>query len=129
MTVMRRAMAIEVNREDKRKTFLKEDYLRLDDHYREKRIQVHVMREYAEAALEDMTRSSRLVLDQFTASGQAFIQRYFPGRENVLKLPTSEDSWKSIIGSLSAEQKMIVVNDEDQNRLVLAGSGSGSGSG
>ncbi|NVZ65247.1 RecQ family ATP-dependent DNA helicase [Pseudomonas gingeri] len=125
MTVMRRAMTIEVKKEDKRKTFLKEDYLRLDEHYREKRIQVHVMREYAEVALGEMAEALRLVLDYFTDSKQAFIKRHFAGREDVLKLATSEESWKSIIDSLNTTQKLIVADDDDTNRLVLAGPGSG----
>ena len=125
MTVMRRAMTIEVKKEDKRKTFLKEDYLRLDEHYREKRIQVHVMREYAEVALQEMAEALRLVLDYFTDSKQAFIKRHFVGREDVLKLATSEESWKSIIESLNTTQKLIVADDDDINRLVLAGPGSG----
>lgn len=125
MTVMRRAMTIEVKKDDKRKTFLKEDYLRLDEHYREKRIQVHVMREYAEVALKEMAEALRLVLDYFTDSKQAFVKRHFNGREDVLKLATSEESWKSIIESLSTTQKLIVADDDDINRLVLAGPGSG----
>lgn len=125
MTVMRRAMTIEVKKEDKRKTFLKEDYLRLDEHYREKRIQVHVIHEYAEVALKEMAEALRLVLDYFTDSKQAFIKRHFAGREDVLKLATSEASWKSIIESLSTTQKLIVADDDDINRLVLAGPGSG----
>ncbi|MER1976503.1 RecQ family ATP-dependent DNA helicase [Pseudocitrobacter faecalis] len=125
MTVMRRAMTIEVNKDDKRKTFLKEDFLRLDEHYREKRIQVHVMREYAEQALDNMAKALRLVLDYFTASKQEFIKGYFTDREDVLKLATSEESWNSIIGALNPTQKDIVADDEDLNRLILAGPGSG----
>ncbi|MBK4997929.1 ATP-dependent helicase [Pseudomonas sp. S31] len=106
MTVMRWAMTIEVKKEDKRKTFLKEDYLRLDEHYREKLIQVHVMREYAEVALKEMAEALRLVLNYFTDSKQAFIKRHFNGREDVLKLATSEESWKSIIESLSTTQNV-----------------------
>lgn len=125
MTVMRRAMTLHIHKEDKRKTFLKEDYLRLDEHYREKRVQVHVMREYAEVALKEMTQALQLVLHYFTDPRQAFIRRYFPGREEVLKLATSEGSWKAIIDSLSTTQKLIVADDDDLNRLVLAGPGSG----
>lgn len=124
MTVMRRAMTIEVNPE-KRVNFLKDDYLKLDEHYREKRIQVHVMREYAEVALGEMAAALSLVLHYFTDSKQAFIKRYFEGREEVLKLATSEESWNSIIESLSAPQRVVVADDDDMNRLVLAGPGSG----
>jgi ATP-dependent DNA helicase RecQ len=100
MTVMRRAMTIEVDPE-KRTGYLKDDYLRLDEHYREKRIQVHVMREYAETALGEMADALRLVMHYFTLSKLEFIQLYFSGREEVLKLATSEESWRTIIENLS----------------------------
>ena len=124
MTVMRRAMSIEVN-EEKTGTFIREDYLRLDDHYREKRIQVHVMREYAQLALQKMGEALQLVLDYFTQPRQVFIRRYFSGREQVLKLATSEESWRAIVDNLNPVQRSIVTDDDDSNRLVLAGPGSG----
>ncbi|MFO6406418.1 UvrD-helicase domain-containing protein, partial [Pseudomonas aeruginosa] len=124
MTVMRRAMTIEVNA-DKKGSYLKDDYLRLDEHYSEKRIQVHVMREYAEVALGAMASALELVLHYFTDSKDAFLQRYFSGREEVLKHATSEESWRSIVEDLSTQQRLIVVDDDDVNRLVLAGPGSG----
>lgn len=124
MTVMRRAMTIEVNQE-KRSGFLKDDYLKLDEHYREKRIQVHVMREYAEVALGEMAAALSLVMHYFSDSKQDFIKRYFEGREEVLKLATSEESWNTIIETLSAPQRLVVADDDDMNRLVLAGPGSG----
>lgn len=124
MTVMRRAMTIEVNA-DKKGSYLKDDYLRLDEHYSEKRIQVHVMREYAEVALTEMANALELVLHYFTDSKDAFLQRYFAGREEVLKHATSEASWRSIVEDLSTQQRLIVVDDDDVNRLVLAGPGSG----
>jgi ATP-dependent DNA helicase RecQ len=124
MTVMRRAMTIEVDPE-KRTGYLKDDYQRLDEHYREKRIQVHVMREYAETALGEMADALRLVMHYFTLSKLEFIRLYFSGREEVLKLATSEESWRTIIENLSAPQRVIVADDDDVNRLVLAGPGSG----
>lgn len=108
-----------------RRSYLKDDYLRLDEHYSEKRIQVHVMREYAEVALTEMANALELVLHYFTDSKDAFLQRYFAGREEVLKHATSEASWRSIVEDLSTQQRLIVVDDDDVNRLVLAGPGSG----
>ena len=124
MTVMRRAMTIEVEGE-KRTGFLKDDYQRLDEHYREKRIQVHVMREYAEVGLGSMSEARDLVQHYFTLAKQEFIRRYFVDREEVLKLATSEESWRSIVEKLSAAQRIIVSDDDDVNRLILAGPGSG----
>lgn len=124
MTVMRRAMTIEVDSE-KRTGYLKDDYQRLDEHYREKRIQVHVMREYAEVALHSMREARDLVQHYFTLAKQEFVRRYFAGREEVLKLATSEESWRSIVENLSAAQRIIVEDNDDVNRLILAGPGSG----
>ncbi|MFJ2458015.1 RecQ family ATP-dependent DNA helicase [Pseudomonas neuropathica] len=124
MTVMRRAMTIEVDAQ-KRTGYLKDDYLRLDEHYREKRIQVHVMREYAEVGLGSMPEALDLVQHYFTLAKQEFIDRHFVNREEVLKLATSEESWRSIVERLSAAQRVIVSDDDDVNRLILAGPGSG----
>lgn len=124
MTVMRRAMTIEVNT-DKKGAYRKEDYQRLDEHYNERRIQVHVMREYAELARSAMASALELVLHYFSDSKESFLQRYFAGREKVLRHATSEESWRSIVEALSGRQKVIVADDDDVNRLVLAGPGSG----
>lgn len=125
MTVMRRAMAIEVNSDKSGQRFTKEDFSKLDEHYREKRIQVHVMREYAEIALKEMAEALRLVMHYFSDHKQDFLKLYFAGKEEVLKLATSEASWRSIIDELNATQKLIVTDPDDRNRLILAGPGSG----
>ena len=124
MTVMRRAMTIDINPE-KRGAYRKEDYLRLDEHYRERGIQVHVMREYAEMGLKGMATALGLVLDYFSQGKREFIMRYFAGRERTLKLMTSEASWRTIVHSLSGAQKQAVTDDDDRNCLLLAGPGSG----
>ncbi|MGC3871696.1 RecQ family ATP-dependent DNA helicase [Halomonas sp. GXIMD04776] len=124
MTVMRRAMTLEINRE-KQQNYLKKDYQRLDEHYREKRIQVHVMREYAEVALKEISRALELVRHYFEETKQDFLRHYFAGKTSVLKLATSEASWHAIVGGLNDTQKAIVTDEEDGNRLILAGPGSG----
>lgn len=125
MTVMRRAMKLEVNESNAGKRFTREDFQKLDEHYRERRIQVHVMREYAELGLQDMADALRLVMYYFSASKDEFLQRYFAGRDNVLSLATSEASWRSIVSSLNDAQKAVVTDSSDKNRLILAGPGSG----
>lgn len=125
MTVMRRAMTIEINPGKQGQRYVKEDYQRLDEHYRERRIQVHVMREYAEVALREMADALRLVMHYFTQSKDQFLKRYFAGKEDILQLATSEGSWKAIVDGLNGIQKGIVTDDQDRNRLVLAGPGSG----
>lgn len=125
MTVMRRAMTIEINPDKQGQRYVKEEYQRLDEHYRERRIQVHVMREYAEVALHEMADALRLVMHYFTQTKDQFLQRYFAGKQDILRLATSEGSWKAIADGLNSTQKAIVTDDQDRNRLVLAGPGSG----
>lgn len=123
MTVMRRAMTINVKEGKGR--YLKSDFRRLQEHYQERIIQVHVMREYAEKALQAMVDALRLVFDYFSQSKEDFLQRYFAGKLSVLERATSEESWQAIVGPLSAAQRKAVVDDNDINRLILAGPGSG----
>lgn len=125
MTVMRRAMTIDINPDKQGQRYVREDFQRLDEHYRERRIQVHVMREYAEIALTEMADALRLVMHYFTRSKDDFLRRYFPGKDDILQLATSEASWKAIIDSLNDAQRPIVTDHQDRNRLVLAGPGSG----
>jgi ATP-dependent DNA helicase RecQ len=124
MTVMRQAMTIEVNNELKGR-YRKSDFNRLEEHYRERTIQVHVMRQYAEIALKAMADALRLVIDYFSQSREDFLRRYFPGKEEVLDRATSEESWEAIVAPLSPSQRLAVVDDNDTNRLILAGPGSG----
>ena len=125
MTVMRRAMTIDINPDKQGQRYVKDDYQRLDEHYRERRIQVHVMREYAEIALREMADALRLVMHYFTRARDEFLHHYFAGKEDILQLATSEASWKSIVDALDKVQKAIVTDHQDRNRLVLAGPGSG----
>lgn len=125
MTVMRRAMTIDIDPARQGQRYAKDDFQRLDEHYRERRIQVHVMREYAEIALREMADALRLVMHYFTRSKDDFLRQYFAGKEEILQLATSEGSWKAIIDALNPTQKAIVTDHQDRNRLVLAGPGSG----
>ncbi|QLG89971.1 RecQ family ATP-dependent DNA helicase [Chitinibacter bivalviorum] len=124
MTVMRRAMTIKINDEQLRR-YQKDDYQPLEEHYSEKRVQVHVMREYAEVAIKEMADAIKLVMDYFTLPKRDFIKRYFGHKKEILELATSESSFRKIVDPLSRSQHPIVTDENDTNRLVLAGPGSG----
>ena len=124
MTVLRRAMTIKVNREEKRR-YVRADFEPLADHYKEKRIQVHVMREYAEVAVRQLAAAIRLVGDYFSLPERDFLRRYFADKKEVLDLATSEASWRRIVDGLNPVQREIVEDKSDSNRLVLAGPGAG----
>jgi ATP-dependent DNA helicase RecQ len=83
------------------------------------------MREYAEVALKEMAAALSLVMHYFKESKQDFLKLYFAGKDEVLKLATSEASWQSIVYALNTTQKIVVADPDDRNRLILAGPGSG----
>lgn len=124
MTVMRRAMTIKVNDKSQRR-YLKDDYQPLENHYTEKRIQIHVMREYAEIALKEIRQAIELVASYFSQPKHDFLERYFSHKMDILTLGTSESSFRKIVDSLSEMQHRIVSDENDCNRLILAGPGSG----
>lgn len=123
MTVMRKALTITVDTE-RQNRYLVKDYELLKTHYKERRLQIHVMGEYAEIGMAKLEEGMRYVLDYFSLKEPAFIQKYFQGREKILALATSEDSWRKIVENLNDVQRKIVESDDD-NRLILAGPGSG----
>jgi len=125
MSVMRSAMTISLNDAMSSRRFIKDHYQRLDEHYRERRIQVHVMREYAERARYDMADALKLIMHYFSDTRTQFNRRYFRGKADILKLSTSEASWRSIVGELNDIQRALVTDESNDNQLILAGPGSG----
>lgn len=123
MTVMRKALTLSVD-QDRINRYYKKDYELLETHYKERRLQIHVMGEYAEIGMNKLEEGMRYVLDYFSLKEPVFIQKYFQGREKILALATSEDSWRKIVENLNDVQRKIVESDDD-NRLILAGPGSG----
>ena len=81
----------------------------------------YTLREYAEVALGSMREARDLVKHYFTLAKQEFIRRYFAGREEVLKLATSEESWRSIVEKLSADLRRVIAMPEIHARLVNEG--------
>ncbi len=125
LTVMRNAMTIHVNADKQKNRYTKADFDLLNEHYKERRVQIHVMREYAEKAVRSMSEALKMVFDYFTMDLKTFRKCYFSGREALLDLATSEVSWKKIVNELNPQQKEIVEEKNDENRLILAGPGSG----
>lgn len=125
LAVFRPAMTIHLEQEKRR--FLKADFEPLKDHYAEQVLQIHVMAEYAQRALQAMADALRLTMDYFSLHQEEFVKRWLPDREKELALQTTPESWQNIVESLNNPvQQRIVTDDREQtNVLVLAGPGSG----
>lgn len=124
--VFRAAMSIELNPEARRRQFKKSDYAELALHYKDKIVQVHVIAEYARLALGKAQAALVLVGDYFSMDRDAFVQKYFAGRKEVLEMATTEASHRKILTDLqNPDQQAIVAAPIEGNHLVLAGPGSG----
>lgn len=126
LAVFRQAMTISLNMEKKGSPYTKKDFAPLKTHYEERNFQIHVMNEYAKRALDTINAARGLVTSYFQDEKEDFIQRFFPGREELLQRATSEQSYQQIVDDLhNPSQEDIVSADSSGNILVLAGPGSG----
>lgn len=127
ITILRHAMTIVPNRNalESKRQYLKSDYRPLETFYGEKRFQIHVMREYAERALKNITEALNLVADYFKTDEKSFKDKWFSGRLKELEEPVSPDTLHTVTDGLNSVQKAVVTDQSGRNRLVLAGPGSG----
>ena len=99
-------------------------------HYEDRKLQVHIVGEYANQAIRKGEQSHvQFIRDYFEMERSVFIRKYFTTREQrtVLQLSTGIDSYNKIVESLNKNQvqKEVVMADGLNNDMVLAGPGSG----
>lgn len=124
--VFRAAMTIEMTGEDPKRRFLKEDYVPLQEHYRERTFQTHVMHEYAKLGAQKTAGALALVAAYFSWPRKRFVREFFRGRAELLELATTDDSYRRIVDTLrNRVQQELVKKPDHGNHLVLAGPGSG----
>jgi ATP-dependent DNA helicase RecQ len=125
-SVFRSAMTIQTDSTALKRRFVKDDFAPLQDYYRERTLQTHVMHEYARLGVEDLTSAQRLVDAYFTWSRKQFVREFFKGRTDLLELATTDESFRRIVDDLHHPvQQALVEKPEHGNHLVLAGPGSG----
>lgn len=110
---------------DNRRRYLKKDYAFLDDHYREKIRQIHIVGEYAKLMLNDIETAQTYVRDYFDLPVEEFVEKYFAGRRRIeIERNMSPKLYQKLVGSLSEAQEEILLSDA-QHIVVAAGPGSG----
>ncbi len=126
LAVFRQAMTIRLTPFDRRRQYTMGDFKPLQQHYRERRFQIHVIVEYANLALQRVARAISLMLDYFSMPRDDFIKKYFAGRRKILDRATRMESYRQIVESLNHPvQIRIVGSPVKSNQLVLAGPGAG----
>lgn len=112
--------------QDNRRRFKKEDYQSLENYYKSKTRQIHIVGEYAKLHLEDYRKALRFVEDYFSQPFEAFIKKYFPGeRRTALDRNITPGKFEELFGELSPRQLSIITEKDAKRIVVAAGPGSG----
>ncbi len=119
-------MTLKTDPQALKRRFNAADFAPLQQHYRERTLQTHVMHEYARLGATNPRRAQALVQAYFSAGRSAFLREFFRGRADLLELATTDESFRRIVDDLNHPvQQALVEASERGNQLVLAGPGSG----
>ena len=123
--VLYNAMAIKRTKE-LRLRYKQEDYRMLNEFYKQKIQQIHIVGEYANLMVRDYDAALQYVQDYFQMDYHRFISKYFKGnREAEIERNVTPSKYKKLFGMLSKRQKEIIDDHESRSIVVAAGPGSG----
>lgn len=106
--------------------YKKDDYNQLEQFYKNKMQQIHIVGEYAKKMLEDYQEALAFVEDYFQLNYNSFLNKHFPGsRKDELQRNITPKKFKQLFGELSPRQLKIIKDDTNQFVIVAAGPGSG----
>ncbi len=111
---------------DNRIQYKVDDYRFLDEFYKQKIRQVHIVGEYANLMVKDYHAALQFVQDYFQMDFRKFISKYFKGeRAKEIDRNITPEKYHQLFGELSDKQADII-NDADSKYIVVA-AGPGSG--
>jgi len=119
--------AMDIRRiKDNRLRYKQDDYRLLNEFYKQKIQQVHIVGEYANLMVHDYNAALKYVQDYFQMDYKQFISKYFKG-ERLLEIErnVTPDKYKQLFGQLSEKQMEIISDKESRCIVVAAGPGSG----
>ncbi len=103
-----------------------EDYRQLDDYYKQKIQQIHIVGEYANMMVRDYDAAMQFVSDYFGMDYKKFIAQYFKGERGAqIERNITPARHKMIFDGLSDKQREIIDDNESKYIVVTAGPGSG----
>ena len=109
-----------------RLSYKQEDYRMLNEFYKQKIQQIHIVGEYANLMVKDYDAALQYVQDYFQMNYRQFIDKYFKGdREKEIERNLTPTKYKQLFGQLSKRQKEIIDDHESHCIVVAAGPGSG----
>ena len=104
----------------------KDQYRLLDEFYKQRIRQIHIVGEYANLMVRDYNAALRFVNDYFTLDFRKFINQYFKEeRRAQIDQNITPAKYNKLFGELSNRQCEIIDDKESKYIVVAAGPGSG----
>ena len=111
---------------DRRTKYGKEQYRLLDEFYKQRIRQIHIVGEYANLMVRDYNAAQRFVNDYFTLDFRKFINKYFKEeRRAQIDQNITPAKYDKLFGGLSNRQCEII--DDKQSKYIVIAAGPGSG--
>jgi len=123
--VIYNAMRIERLEKNNKAQYNKEHYEKLEEYYKNKRQQIHIVGEYANRLIEDYNSAMDFVNDYFVMDYNMFLVKYFRGRRDEISENITPKKFKQLFGELSPKQLGIIKDQSSRYIVVAAGPGSG----
>jgi len=123
--VIYNAMRIERLEKDNKALYKKEHYSQLEDYYKNKRQQIHIVGEYANRMINDYREAMEFVNDYFVINYDIFLQKYFKNKKEEITRNITPKKFKQLFGELSPAQLNIIKDQDSKCIVVAAGPGSG----
>ena len=119
--------AMDIHRiKDNKFRYKQEDYQMLNEFYKQKIQQIHIVGEYANLMVRDYGAALQYVQDYFLMDYKQFVSKYFKGdRVREIQRNITPQKYRQIFASLSARQMEIIGDKESRCIVVAAGPGSG----
>jgi ATP-dependent DNA helicase RecQ len=123
--VIYNAMEIERLKKGGNVRYKKEHYADLEQHYKNKRQQIHIVGEFARFLLDDPDKAMEYMNDYFVMEYEPFLHKYFKGRQDEINRNITPEKFNQLFGELSPMQLEIIKDDKSRYIVVAAGPGSG----
>ena len=111
---------------DRRTRYGKEQYRLLDEFYKQRIRQIHIVGEYANLMVRDYNAALHFVNDYFTMDFRKFINQYFKEeRRAQIDKNITPAKYNQLFGQLSNRQREVI--DDKQSKYIVVAAGPGSG--
>ena len=108
------------------KQYTSNDYGKLDQFYKNKTEQIHIVGEYAKKMISGYKEALQFVDDYFRLNHTSFLNKYFSSsRQKELARNITPSKFQQLFGELSIEQLKIIRDNKSKYIVVAAGPGSG----